>query len=225
MKKKTTPKSSIARNKKVRARDPAKLSKPGAPSFPIVGVGASAGGLDAFTQLLRHLPIDTGMSFVLVQHLDPDHESALPQLLAKATSMPVREVTNDLPVAPDRVYVIPPNTSMVIVRGVLKLQPRTKTPGANLSIDSFFESLAQDRRELAIGVILSGTAMDGTLGLEAIKAEGGITFAQDESAKYHSMPHNAVAAGFVDLVLAPKNIANELARICLLYTSPSPRDS
>jgi two-component system, chemotaxis family, CheB/CheR fusion protein len=181
--------------------------------FPIVGVGASAGGLEAFTALLKHLPLDLGMGFVLVQHLDPLHESALTQLLKRATSMPVREVTNNLRVKANHIYVIPPNTSLCIAQGVLKLQPRPKNRGAHHPIDAFLESLAQDQHERAIGVILSGTATDGTLGLEAIKAEGGITFAQDDSAKYDSMPRSAVAAGCVDFVLKPENIAKELARI------------
>src|SRR5688572_23297245 len=183
------------------------------PVFSIVGMGASAGGLEAFTQVLRHLPIDTGLGFVLVQHLDPDHQSALPQLLARATSMPVCDVTDDLAVEPNHVYVIPPNMHLLIVRGRLKLQPRPKIRQPARAIDGFFESLAQDQRERAIGVILSGTATDGTMGLEAIKAEGGITFAQDDSARYDSMPQSAVAAGCVDFVLSPENIAKELARI------------
>src|SRR2546427_8024876 len=181
--------------------------------FPIVGIGASAGGLEAFTQLLKHLPTDTGMVFVLVQHLDPVHESALTQLLKRATSLPVREVTNNLPVEPDNVYVIPPNSNLAIEQGRLKLDPRKGGRAPHLSIDSFFESLAHDQRERAIGIILSGTASDGTLGLEAIKAEGGITFAQDDSAKYDSMPRSAIAAGCVDFVLSPEKIAKELARI------------
>ncbi|MEO8047389.1 MAG: chemotaxis protein CheB [Nitrospirota bacterium] len=179
----------------------------------MVGVGASAGGLEAFQELLRHLPADTGMSFVLVQHLDPKHESALTHLLARATTMPVCEVTQDLRVEPNNIYIIPPNVQMAIVDGVLKLTPRGTVRGAARSIDCFFESLAQDQREHAIGVVLSGTATDGTLGLEAIKAEGGVTFAQDESAKYDSMPRSAIAAGVVDFVLAPEQIAAELARI------------
>lgn len=181
--------------------------------FPIVGIGASAGGLEAFTQLLRHLPTDTGMGFVLVQHLDPVHESALTKLLSKASSMPVSEVTNNVRVEANHVYVIPPNTTLSIAGGLLKLQQRKKARTPARSIDSFLESLAQDQRERAIGVILSGTATDGTIGLEAIKAEGGITFAQDDSAKYDSMPRSAVAAGCVDLVLSPAEIAKELARI------------
>ncbi len=190
-----------------------KPSRRAAVRFPIVGIGASAGGLEACTHLLQHLPLDTGMGFVLVQHLDPAHASALTQLLARATRMPVREVSNNMPVQPNHVYVIPPNTTMAIAHGNLKLRPRVETSGAHRSIDFFLESLAQDQRERAIGVILSGTASDGTLGLEAIKAEAGITFAQDESAKYDSMPRSAIGAGCVDFVLSPENIANELAHI------------
>jgi len=197
------------------ALDPAnEPSEPGqGASFPIVGVGASAGGLEAFTQLLKSLPLDTGMGFVLVQHLDPEHESALTQILARATALPVGEITDDQPVEPNHVYVIPRDTNLSIAQGVLKLGPREKTRAPHRPIDSFFESLAQDQGDRAIGVVLSGTASDGTLGLEAIKAEGGITFAQDDSAKHDSMPRSAVAAGCVDLVLSPADIAMELARI------------
>ena len=184
-----------------------------AKTFPIVGVGASAGGLEAFTQLLQNLPNDTGMAFVLVQHLDPDHDSALTQLLARTASMPVTEVTHGMVVAPNRIYVIPPNKCMEITRGVLRLRPRDRTAGAQRSIDVFFESLAQDQQHRAIGIILSGTASDGTQGLEMIKSEGGFTFAQDDSAKYGSMPFSAVGAGCVDQVLSPKRIAKELVRM------------
>lgn len=179
----------------------------------IVGIGASAGGLEAFTHLLRHLPADTGTAFVLVQHLDPNRESALTDLLSRVTSLPMREVTKDLAVRPNHVYVIPPNSSLSIANSVLTLQPRQLTAGAHRSIDFFFDALAQDKRDRAIGVILSGTATDGTLGLEAIKAEGGITFAQDDTAQYASMPRSAVAAGCVDFVLNPEDIARELVRI------------
>lgn len=187
-------------------------------AFPIVGVGASAGGLEAFSELLGHLPLDTGMGFVLVQHLDPQHDSALTQLLGRTTSLPVCEVTNNLRVEPNHVYVIPPNTNLGIAGGVLTLQPRAQARTPHRSIDSFFEALAADQGERAIGVILSGTATDGTLGLEAIKAEGGTTFAQDESARYGSMPRSAVAAGCVDFVLSPERIAKQLARMA---THPS----
>jgi two-component system CheB/CheR fusion protein len=181
--------------------------------MPVVGIGASAGGLEALTQLLQHLPADTGMAFVVVQHLDPARESALTALLSKATSLPVQEAVNNQTVQPNEIYIIPPNTSLTIANAALKLQPRKVTVGARRSIDSFFESLAQDQHERAIGVILSGAASDGTMGLEAIKGEGGITFAQDESAKYDSMPRSAIAAGCVDFVLSPENIAKELTHI------------
>lgn len=179
----------------------------------VVGVGASAGGLEAFTELLRHLPTDTGMAFVLVQHLDPARKSSLADLLSKATSLEVREAVDDAAVEPNHVYVIPPNKTLKIANGILKLHPRQRTAGALRSIDTFLESLAEDQRERATGVILSGTASDGTLGLEAIKAEGGITFAQGSSARFDSMPQNAIAAGCVDFVLEPEGIARELARI------------
>ncbi len=185
------------------------------PPFPVVGIGASAGGLEAATQLLKHLPANTGMGFILVQHLDPAHESALAQILGRATSMPVREVTPNLRVEPNHVYVIPPNKNLSIEQGVLKLPPRSPARKAQRAIDFFFEALAHDQRECAVGVILSGTASDGTLGLEAIKAEDGITFAQDESAAYDSMPRNAIAAGCVDFILSPEKIAHELARIAM----------
>src|SRR6202050_5136282 len=124
------------------------------PAIPVVGVGASAGGLEAFTQLLNHLPTNTGMGFVLVQHLDPHHESALTSLLARATSMEVSEVKNNQRVAANEVYVIPPNVSMTIARGILKLTSRGNSRSQHRPIDSFFESLAEDQRERAIGIVL-----------------------------------------------------------------------
>ncbi len=181
--------------------------------FPIVGVGASAGGLEAFTQMLGALPLDTGMAFVLVQHLAPKHPSLLAEILARTTAMPVMEVQNEPRVKPNRVYVIPPDRNMVISRGVLKLLPREEARGRYRPIDFFFRSLAEEQGHRAIGVILSGTATDGTLGLEAIKAEGGITFAQDNTAQQSSMPQSAVASGCVDFVLPPDEIAREIGRI------------
>ena len=181
--------------------------------YPIVGIGASAGGLEAFHELLHALPRDTGMAFVLVQHLDPDHESILARLLAKATSLPVNEVKDGVIVEPNHVYVIPPNATMAILHGVLHLMARDEPLARHLPIDFFLRSLAEDQGSRAIGVILSGTASDGTLGLKAVKAEGGITFAQDESAKYDGMPRSAIAAGCVDFVLPPEKIAHELARL------------
>jgi len=183
-------------------------------SFPVVGIGASAGGLEAFTQLLRELPPDINMALVLVQHLDPTYKSLLTELLSKTTKLPVAEVTDGMQVKPRNVYVIPPNTSMTISKGALHLTPRVEVDRKHMPIDHFFQSLSLDQNGRAIGVILSGTSMDGVQGLKAIKAEGGITIAQDEkSAKYYDLPRSAVAAGFVDLVLAPKEIAQELTKI------------
>ena len=180
----------------------------------VVGVGASAGGLEAFEQLLRSLPNDTGLAFVLVQHLAPKHESMLSELLAKATRMPVVEVTQGMGVQGNHVYVIPPNADMSISDSVLHLSPLSPDRALRMPIDSFFRSLADTHQSRSIGVILSGTASDGTLGLQAIKALGGVTFAQDEqSAKYSAMPRSAIAAGNVDFVLPPEAIARELKRI------------
>ncbi len=182
--------------------------------FPIVGIGASAGGLEAFTQLLEHLPCNTGMGFVLVQHLDPHHKSLLADILSRKTQMPVLEVTDGMVVKPDHVYIIPPNKKMLLAQGVLRLTPREKTQGKYMSVDSLFYSLASERGDKAIGVVLSGEDGDGALGLEAIKEAGGITFAQSEkSARSHSMPHNAAAIGGVDFILPPSEIALELAKL------------
>jgi two-component system CheB/CheR fusion protein len=180
-------------------------------AFPVVGVGASAGGLEALTQLIKALPADTGMGFVLVQHLAPTHASAMAEILTRVTTMPVVEVQDDLPVEPNHIYVIPPGRGMIIAQGVLQLLPRES--GLHRPVDQFFRSLATDRHHEAIGVVLSGTATDGTLGLEAIKGEGGITFAQDATAQHEGMPHSAIASGCVDFVLPPDGIAQELVRI------------
>lgn len=183
-------------------------------SFAVVAVGASAGGLEAFSQLLRAIPKNIGMAFVFVQHLDPKHHSMLSELLAKSANMPVLEATNGTTVKPNHVYVIPPNVNMGIKRHRLQLTPRSAVPGLHAPIDFFMRSLAEERNSRSIGVVLSGTASDGTRGVAAIKAEGGITFAQDEaSAKYPGMPHSAVASGSVDFVLPPEKIAQELARM------------
>jgi two-component system CheB/CheR fusion protein len=182
--------------------------------YPVVGVGASAGGFEAFRELLDALPHDTGFAFVFVQHLDPGHESMLARLLSKATQMPVIEVTEGMDVEPDHVYVIPPNATMSIRGGALHLLGRRKSTERHMPVDQFLRSLAQEQGSRAIGVILSGTASDGTLGLKAIKAEGGITFAQDsKSAKYDGMPRSAIAAGCVDFVLPPGEIARELTHL------------
>jgi two-component system CheB/CheR fusion protein len=187
--------------------------QPPAAPFPIVGVGASAGGLEALTQLLQALPVDTGMAFVVVQHLSPTHASMLPEILSRTTGMPVTEVRDEPRVQPNHVYVLPPDRNMVLSEGELHLLPRQEPRGQHRPIDYFLRSLAADQKHRAVGVILSGTATDGTLGLEEIKAEGGITFAQDDTAQQTSMPRSAVASGCVDFVLPPDGIARELGRI------------
>lgn len=182
--------------------------------FLIAAVGASAGGIEAFTELMSNLATDTGMAFVLVQHLDPEHHSMLTELLSKKTSMRVKEVVNGMTVEPNHVYVIPPNATMTISDHTLQLAPRSEGRGLHMSIDHFMRALAEEQRNRAIGVLLSGSGTDGTAGLAEIQAHGGVTFAQDEeSAKYDSMPRSAVSAGCVDYVLPPKAIARELARI------------
>ncbi len=181
---------------------------------PVVGVGASAGGLEAFAELLRHLPKRTGLAFALVQHLDPKRESHLSDILSRSTEMSVVEVKDGIQLEPDHVYVIPPNASMSVFDGTLKLGAREEGRGGHLPIDHFFESLAAHRGNKAIGVVLSGNASDGTLGLKAIKAAGGIAFAQEEaSAKFPGMPRSAINAGVVDYVLPLEKIAGELARL------------
>jgi len=180
-------------------------------AFPIVGIGASAGGLEAFSQLLRALPADTGIAFVLIQHLDPRHESRLSDILSRTTAMPVLTVTDRLRAEPSHVYVIPPNADMTIGGGVFVLTRRAEVDHF-MPIDHFFRSLAQDQEGRAIGVVLSGTGSDGTLGLRAIKAADGVAFVQDEQSAQHSgMPQSAQASA--DFVLPPADIARELARI------------
>jgi two-component system CheB/CheR fusion protein len=182
--------------------------------FPVVGIGASAGGFEAFGEMLSALPADTGMAFVLILHLDPTHESMLAPLLSRKSALPVSQVTEGTAVEPNHVYVIPPNARMGIQRGRLNLLQRPAPGEKNMPIDYFFQSLAESCKDSAVGVILSGTATDGTFGMRAIKAEGGICFAQDEeSAKYPGMPASAIGANCVDFVLPPRKIATELTRI------------
>jgi len=180
----------------------------------VVAVGASAGGLDALTQLLGQLPADTGLAYVLVQHLDPAHESILAELLARATIIPVMQATDGLRIEADHAYVIPPGVQMTLADGHLRLVPRDRTGGPARSIDVFFRSVADVHGSDAVGVVLSGTGSDGALGLEAIKGVGGMTFAQNPaSAGYDGMPRAAAATGCVDFVLPPADIATHLARI------------
>src|SRR2546426_381042 len=179
---------------------------------PIVGIGGSAGGFEAAMEFLRQLPSKTGMAFVIVQHLDPHHASRLSNLLDKVTAMSVSEVTETTTPQPNTVYVQPPNKCVVAKNGALRLVQREER--LNVGIDHFFESLAEECGSRAIGIVLSGTGSDGTAGLRAIKAAGGLTFAQsEESAKFDAMPRSAIRAGFVDLVLTPREIAREIERV------------
>jgi two-component system, chemotaxis family, CheB/CheR fusion protein len=203
-------------------KHPEKLTK-STNHFPVVGIGASAGGLDAFKKLLKAIPEDSGMAYVLVQHLDPSHESMLPEILQKVTRIPVLEIRDDIKVEPNHIYVIPSNKMMVSKDGVLLLTPRPSKSNIerNLPIDLFFSSLAEVHQAQAIGVVLSGTASDGTLGLKAIKEHGGITFAQDEaSAAYDGMPHSAIQAGVVDFILSPENIPEKILEVTKIITAP-----
>lgn len=185
-----------------------------APRTTIVGVGASAGGLEAFSALLGALPQFPGLALILVQHLAPQHESALPALLGATTRLPVLQATEGMRVEPNHVYVIPPNVQMGIADDVLHLMPRPQDNSQYVPIDFFLRSLADSAQERAIGVILSGTASDGAVGIRDIKSVGGITLAQDPvSAKYDGMPRAAIATGMVDLVLPPDRLAAELVEI------------
>lgn len=192
--------------------------------FAIVGIGASAGGLEAFRRLFEKLPNDTHMAFVLVQHLDPGSKSALTEILSRSTSMTISEVENNMVLKPDHVYVIPPAKKMSVTRGVLNLIPREEKKRLFMPIDFFLDSLAKDQGHKAIGVVLSGTADDGSRGLKEIKTVGGITFAQEpETAKFDGMPLNAIATGIVDFVLSPEELATELAGLArsAVYGAPA----
>lgn len=206
--------------------DKASPSQRNESAIPVAGFGASAGGLEAFTQLLHSLSPTTGMAYVLVQHLDPKRESMLAEILSRATTMPVTEVHQPTSVEANHIYVAPPGADVRIQSRVLHLLRYTAKHEPHMSIDYFFRSLAEDLKNKAIGVILSGTGSDGSLGLKAIKAEGGVTFAQDEkSAKHDGMVRSAISGGSVDFVLPPDQIAAELARLGNHpYVTPSQRE-
>ena len=201
-------------SQEIEASEPAIAAQNVAVRFPVVGIGASAGGLEAATSFLKELSPHLGMAYVLVLHLDPARESKVAEILARTTVLPVLQATDAMRVAPDHVYVIPPNCEMTIEHWVLHLRNRDPQRAANTTIDTFLRSLAVAHGSDAIAVILSGTASDGTLGVAAIKGESGITFAQEpSSAKYDGMPASAIASGCVDFILTPAGIAKEIARI------------
>lgn len=180
--------------------------------FPVVGVGASAGGLEAFKRLLKAIPESSGMAYILVQHLEPNHESMLPEILQKSTPIPVEEITDNIHVEPDHIYIIPSNKLLTAYDGRLKLEPRPKDK-KSMPIDLFFTSLAEVHGSHTIGVVLSGTASDGTQGLKAIRGRGGITFAQERrSAAFQGMPQSAIDAGVVDFILTPEEIPAQILK-------------
>jgi two-component system CheB/CheR fusion protein len=183
-------------------------------AIPVVAIGASAGGLDAISELLAALPPRPDMAYVLVQHLDPAHESLLPELLAKKTAMPVVQIRDDMDVEAGHFYVIPPNATLTVAQQRFHLTRRPSGAGLHLPIDSLFVSLAEENGSAAIGVVLSGSNSDGSRGVRAIKQAGGIVFAQSpESARFPSMPRNAIETGCVDFVLRPEEIAHSLAQL------------
>lgn len=209
-------------------------NKPQKEGFPVVGIGASAGGLAAFEAFFSSFPRDTDpdMAFVVVQHLDPTHKSILTELIGRYTRMPAYEVKDRMPIEPNCVYVIPPNQDMIIQDGLLLLIEPAEPRGHRLPINMFFTSLAQDKQERAIGIIFSGTGSDGTKGIRAIKAEGGVVMVQDpESSEHDNMPYSAIATGLADYILKPEEMPAQLidyaqkAFVKLPHLVPRARDS
>ena len=188
-------------------------SEPHSPPFPVVGIGASAGGISAFEAFFSTMPpeSDSGMAFVLVQHLARDHKSILAELIRRYTTMQVFEVEDGMVIRPNCAYIIPPNRDMQLSNGALHLLEPSLARGIRLPIDFFFRSLAQDQRERAICIVLSGTGSDGSLGIRAVKGEGGMVMVQTpESTEYDGMPRSAIATGMVDFVLPPNEMPAEL---------------
>lgn len=195
-------------------RDRKKNMKLSSNLFPVVGIGASAGGLDAFKRFVKAIPEKSGIAYILVQHLEPSHESLLADLLQKATRIPIQEITNNVLVEPDRIYIIPSNKLLMANDGRLQLSPRPPKNERNMPIDVFFMSLAEVHQAQAIGVVLSGTATDGTLGLKEIKDHGGYTFAQQpQSATFPGMPQSAIDAEVADFILAPEDMPLQLVKL------------
>src|ERR1700733_3918043 len=222
MKTKTKP---LRRLKKpARAVHATASTTPAGVSFPLIGIGTSAGGLEALEHFLGHVPKNSGMAYVIVQHLDPTRKGILPELLQRATGMKVFQVKDRTLTQPDCVYVIPPNKDMSILHGVLHLLEPASPRGLRLPIDFFLRSLAQDRQEQSIAVILSGMGSDGTLGLRAIKEKGGVVLVQaPATAKFDGMPRSAIDSGLADIVAPvddlPGRILAYLQRTTLAHTS------
>ena len=209
-KNKTTHKTSPLSNS--RATNHANGEHAPADSVTIVGVGASAGGLEALESLVGHVPISSGLAFVVVQHLDPNYKGMMVELLQRSTVMPVRQIEDRMRVAPNTVYLIPPNRELSILHGVLHLLEPIASHGLRLPIDHFFRALADDQQGRSIGVVLSGMGSDGTLGLRAIKEKGGAAFVQSvDSAKFDGMPRSVIEAGLADVVAPADELASRIA--------------
>jgi Chemotaxis response regulator containing a CheY-like receiver domain and a methylesterase domain len=209
--KKKNPRRPTRTNAAVKALKRSFASGPGA--FPVVGIGASAGGLEALESFFSHVPADCNMAFVVIQHLDPTHKSIMGSLLTKYTKMEIAEISDGINVEKNRVYLAPPDRNIAMIEDTLHHVTPEKTHGMNLPIDFFFRSLAEDQGERSIGVILSGTGTDGTLGLKEIKGAGGMAMVQEETqAKYSGMPKSAIDTGLVDFVLPVEKMPEQLIR-------------
>lgn len=187
---------------------------------PIVGIGASAGGLEALDAFFTHVPLESGIGFVVIQHQDPTYKGMLPELLQRSTAIKVVAASNRIKVKPNCIYVIPPNKDLSILHGTLYLLDPVDPRGLRLPIDFFLRALADDQRERAAGVILSGMGSDGTLGIRAIKENAGLVLVQDPaSAKFDGMPRSVINAGLADII-AP---AQDLPKRITAYFKHSPR--
>jgi len=208
------------------SQDTMELTVPGtsAVQFPIVGIGASAGGLEALEQFFTNVPLNNGMAFVVIQHLDPNHKGIMPELLQRVTDMKVIPVTDHLKIKPDSVYVIPANKRMSILNGALHLFEPIETRGLRLPIDFFFRSLAEEKKDKSIGIVLSGMGSDGTAGMLAIKEKGGIVAVQDPAAaKFDSMPRSAIDAMMIDIVGSANELPAKLITLTNQIVRPVPR--
>lgn len=204
-------------SKKLQTKNPPDLT-----NLPVVGIGASAGGIEALELLFKNLYPKTGMAFVIITHLDPHHESLAAEIFSRKTNMGVTQAENNTQLKPNCIYIIPPDHHLAIEKNTLLLTPRPEDESAKYPINYFFQSLAIDKKDYAIGVVFSGASSDGTFGLEAIKAEGGITIVQTpESAKFKTMPQSAIDANVADLIFSPKEIADEIYKIAKFWNLES----
>ncbi len=190
-----------------------------APSY-YVAVGASAGGLEAIDEFFTNMPVDSGLGFIVIQHLSPDYKSLMVELLSKKTDMPVHRAEDGLLVLPNHVYLIPPKKNLTIFHGKLLLSEQDHSHGINLPIDVFLRSLAEDQAEKSIAIILSGTGSDGMRGVRTVKENGGMVMVQDEdSAKFNGMPRSAISTGLPDFILKPSQMPRRNCSVS--YSGPT----